>query len=227
MLLANTSVARTIASGLPEQSLLRRHEGPIERRIVSLPPGLEMSANRKQEAFVNRARKLGFEFESTRATDLQRGFDAVKDQDAALCLELLKKKAMQRSVWTTSYMPSLLMLQRARYFCTGMLDIAKYSHWSLATPLYTHFTVSNPILARFLLRMDQSPIRRYVSCSFEIWIITDVFRPMFWFIGCWTPVSPVVSKGCAIRALADGTSQSQRREVPYGPGSGREMRSAV
>ena len=23
-----------------------------------------------------------------------------------------------------------------------MLDIAKYSHWSLRTPLYTHFTVS-------------------------------------------------------------------------------------
>jgi exoribonuclease R len=31
---------------------------------------------------------------------------------------------------------------RARYFCAGMLDIAKYSHWALNTPLYTHFTVS-------------------------------------------------------------------------------------
>ena len=30
----------------------------------------------------------------------------------------------------------------AKYFCTGMLDIAKYSHWALNTPLYTHFTVS-------------------------------------------------------------------------------------
>ena len=35
MLLANTSVAQTIAFGLPEQSLLRRHEAPIERRVVS------------------------------------------------------------------------------------------------------------------------------------------------------------------------------------------------
>jgi hypothetical protein len=37
MLLANTSVAQIIANGLPEQSLLRRHEAPIERRLVSIP----------------------------------------------------------------------------------------------------------------------------------------------------------------------------------------------
>ena len=34
MLLANTAVAQKIAAGLPEQALLRRHEGPIERRMV-------------------------------------------------------------------------------------------------------------------------------------------------------------------------------------------------
>jgi len=33
-------------------------------------------------------------------------------------------------------------MSSARYFCTGMLDIAKYSHWALNVPLYTHFTVS-------------------------------------------------------------------------------------
>ena len=81
MLLTNTSVGRAITFGLPEQSLLRRHEGPNERRI---------------DAFVTRAHKLGFEFESTSAASLQKGFDAVKDKDASLCLELLKRKAMQR-----------------------------------------------------------------------------------------------------------------------------------
>ncbi|WVR09339.1 hypothetical protein IAU60_006405 [Kwoniella sp. DSM 27419] len=117
MLLANISVAHFIAHGLPEQALLRRHEAPIERRL---------------DGFVKRAQKLGFEMDSTSAGTLQRSFENVKDADATLCLELLKKKAMQR----------------ARYFCTGMLDIAKYSHWALNTPLYTHFT---------------SPIRRYAD----------------------------------------------------------------
>ncbi|WWD19349.1 hypothetical protein CI109_103808 [Kwoniella shandongensis] len=117
MLLANTSVAQVIANGLPEQSILRRHEAPIERRL---------------DGFVKRAQKLGFEMDPASAGTLQKSFEKVQDPDAALCLELLKKKSMQR----------------ARYFCTGMLDIAKYSHWALNTPLYTHFT---------------SPIRRYAD----------------------------------------------------------------
>ena len=35
MLLANISVAGKIAAGLPDQALLRRHEPPIDRRLVS------------------------------------------------------------------------------------------------------------------------------------------------------------------------------------------------
>ena len=117
MLLANTTVARIIANGLPEQALLRRHEAPIDRRI---------------EGFINRAKQLGFDFDSGSAADLQKGFENITDPDTALCLELLKRRAMQQ----------------AKYFCTGMMDIAKYPHWALATPVYTHFT---------------SPIRRYAD----------------------------------------------------------------
>jgi protein SSD1 len=36
MLLANFAVAQQIAVNLPEQALLRRHDEPLERRLVSL-----------------------------------------------------------------------------------------------------------------------------------------------------------------------------------------------
>ena len=61
-----------------------------------------------------------------------RSFDAIEDPSRRNILQLLCFKATHR----------------AKYFCAGMLDIAKYSHYALNTPLYTHFT---------------SPIRRYAD----------------------------------------------------------------
>lgn len=83
MLLANSSIAAVIASGLPEQALLRRHEAPIERRI---------------DGFVERAKRLGFDISGTSQKDLQSAFDSIQDPETALCLELLKRKAMNSSV---------------------------------------------------------------------------------------------------------------------------------
>jgi protein SSD1 len=38
MLLSNIAVAQHIAVHLPEQALLRRHDTPIERRLVCFSP---------------------------------------------------------------------------------------------------------------------------------------------------------------------------------------------
>ena len=61
-----------------------------------------------------------------------KSLEAVEDPTARTILELLLQKASPR----------------AKYFCAGMLDIAKYGHYALNVPLYSHFT---------------SPIRRYAD----------------------------------------------------------------
>lgn len=70
--------------------------------------------------------------DTSSAGTLTKSLQAVEDPTARLILELLLRKASPR----------------AKYFCAGMLDIAKYSHYALNLPLYTHFT---------------SPIRRYAD----------------------------------------------------------------
>jgi protein SSD1 len=85
-----------------------------------------------QSTFTQRAERLGFNMDISSSGALMRSFDAIDDPTARRLLELLSFKATQR----------------AKYFCAGMLDIAKYSHYALNTPLYTHFT---------------SPIRRYAD----------------------------------------------------------------
>ncbi|KAF8486539.1 hypothetical protein JB92DRAFT_1526181 [Gautieria morchelliformis] len=117
MLLANMSVAQQIALHLPEQALLRRHEDPIERRLVG---------------FAERATRLGYNMDISSAGALMKSFDAIEDPVHRRIVSLLSRKATHR----------------AKYFCAGMLDIAKYHHYALNAPLYTHFT---------------SPIRRYVD----------------------------------------------------------------
>ncbi|GAA5874465.1 hypothetical protein JCM8547_007369 [Rhodosporidiobolus lusitaniae] len=117
MLLANISVAGKIASGLPDQSLLRRHESPIDRRL---------------EAFTDRMKRLGIELDPTSSGALMASIANVTDPCERLTLQHLSTRSMQR----------------AKYFCTGMLDISKYRHYALNVPLYTHFT---------------SPIRRYAD----------------------------------------------------------------
>jgi len=87
---------------------------------------------RRMNVFKERAERLGYKMDISSPGTVMKSLEAIQDPTARRLLELLSFKATQR----------------ARYFCAGMLDIAKYSHYALNTPLYTHFT---------------SPIRRYAD----------------------------------------------------------------
>lgn len=119
MLTANTAVSQRIAAGLPDTALLRRHAPPLERRL---------------EGFQRRAEQMGFHVDISSAGALYDSLRSIgeKDLKSRFALETLATKSMLR----------------AKYFCAGMTDISKYSHYALNVPLYTHFT---------------SPIRRYAD----------------------------------------------------------------
>jgi protein SSD1 len=87
---------------------------------------------RRLNVLTERAERLGLPFDASSSGVLMRSFDSIENPEARRVMELLSYKATQR----------------AKYFCAGMLDIAKYHHYALNVPLYTHFT---------------SPIRRYAD----------------------------------------------------------------
>ncbi|OBZ70401.1 DIS3-like exonuclease 2 [Grifola frondosa] len=87
---------------------------------------------RRLNTFVERAERLGYKMDTSSSGALMKSLESVEDPTARTILELLLHKTSPR----------------AKYFCAGMLDIAKYGHYALNLPLYSHFT---------------SPIRRYAD----------------------------------------------------------------
>lgn len=78
------------------------------------------------------AENLGYVLDGSSAGALQASFNEIESPEVKETLLILAIKPMQR----------------AKYFCTGLLDISKYVHYALNVPMYTHFT---------------SPIRRYAD----------------------------------------------------------------
>lgn len=104
------------------------HHLPEQALLRRHPEPIE----RRLIGFAERAALGGYRFDMKTPGSIQRSLEAIQSPDARMMWETLLKKAMYPAV----------------YFCAGMLDIAKYGHYALNEPLYTHFT---------------SPIRRYAD----------------------------------------------------------------
>ncbi|KAI8379477.1 uncharacterized protein BYT42DRAFT_568944 [Radiomyces spectabilis] len=108
--LANISVAQKISSHFPEQALLRRQAAPLRRKIHELQKYA--------------AQDLGVSLGVSSAGALQQSVESITDPVVRKLVSVLILKTM----------PS------PKYFCTGAVDILKYSHFALNLPLFTHFT---------------------------------------------------------------------------------------
>ncbi|KAG2208146.1 hypothetical protein INT47_010508 [Mucor saturninus] len=67
---------------------------------------------------------LGYHIRPETPSSLQHSIDAIDNLEAKAVIATLVMKAMSQE----------------KYFCTGVFDISRYHHYSLAVPLYTHFT---------------------------------------------------------------------------------------
>ncbi|ERN11392.1 DIS3-like exonuclease 2 [Amborella trichopoda] len=122
MLLANMTTASVISRAFPECALLRRHPEPNSRKLKEF------------EAFCG---KHGFELDTSSSGHIHLSLQKLKEvlKDDPDLFEILISNASKP-------------MQLAQYFCTGDLRDreSEWAHYSLAVPLYTHFT---------------SPLRRY------------------------------------------------------------------
>ncbi|KAF9268013.1 RNB-domain-containing protein [Marasmius fiardii PR-910] len=129
--------ARNDANDLVQEFILLTNIAVAQHVAVHLPEQAllrrhDTPLERRLNNFVERAGRLGYPIDISTAGSIMKSIQSVQDPNARRLLQLLSFKATQR----------------AKYFCAGMLDIAKYHHYALNVPLYTHFT---------------SPIRRYAD----------------------------------------------------------------
>ncbi|KAJ3031811.1 UNVERIFIED_CONTAM: hypothetical protein HDU68_012317 [Siphonaria sp. JEL0065] len=108
----------------------------VARKISNAFPGSailrrhEPPKPRPLKQFIEFATDIGYLIDASTSQTFQASFDAITSMDVQNVLRQLAIKPMQR----------------AKYFCTGLMETEQWGHYALNVPMYTHFT---------------SPIRRY------------------------------------------------------------------
>ncbi|OZJ02681.1 hypothetical protein BZG36_04053 [Bifiguratus adelaidae] len=139
LLLANISVAQRISSHFPEQALLRRHPGPLDRRL---------------NQFLDYASRLGYDFDGGSAGGLQRSFNSIQDAGNRQVLELLAGKVMQKSKY---FCTGTLDIMKYLHYS---LNVPLFTHFSAPLSRYADIVVHRQLQAalegekRFYLDRD-------------------------------------------------------------------------
>ncbi|KAI8882432.1 RNB-domain-containing protein, partial [Backusella circina FSU 941] len=125
------------ANRLIEEFMLRANISVAHKVLQHFPDEAllrrhEEPNEKRLEDFRLLTEKLGLDFDTSTAGTLQQSFQNIPSDDLKAVLQVIATRPMKR----------------AKYFCTGSLDITKYRHYALNESIYTHFT---------------SPIRRYAD----------------------------------------------------------------
>lgn len=124
----------------------------------------EEPIDRRLNSFRERALRLGFSIDTSSPGAFMKSIQAIDEPIAKSVLQMLSYKAMHN----------------AKYFCAGMLDIAKYQHYALNSPLYTHFTspirrYADIIVHRQLEAILQASGKFYLIGVPKTYLLTDLF----------------------------------------------------
>ncbi|WFD35078.1 Translational repressor [Malassezia cuniculi] len=122
------------ASGAPDakrlvDELVIRANMAVAYRIASAFPDAALlrrqspPAERHLQNLQATVERLGASLDVSSAGALQHSLDQLRDHDTKVVAEALLRRTL---------IPS-------KYFCTGMVDIAKFAHYGHNVPLYTHF----------------------------------------------------------------------------------------
>jgi protein SSD1 len=183
---------RLDSHSLIEEFMLLANAAVAQKIAAGLPDQAllrrhEAPIERRIEGFSKRASRLGYDFDISSAGTIMTSFGKLQKEDPELVLRMLATKAMLR----------------AKYICSGMLDIAAYHHYALNIPVYTHFT---------------SPIRRYADVIVHRQLEAALSECEF--CSC--------TFDATIRADDDGRWLiSTRDAIPHGLGSSIQGRTAL